>query len=196
MKYLLIALFIAVSFSSSAQKKSKLVSYEDSVKAAADIAIKAYAWDIQKEDKGTLMFLDVPYQQEHSDSIEYLSLTVAKDKSKPRPDFISIILPNNVVHENGIFVKFSKTVKKNGQWDMQMEKGDPVRIPFEDCNDKDCTARIINGYAAHDNGEKEDIFQKFLDFDHVLFLFVYPDGSHKSLSVPLFSFKEQYRKLQ
>ena len=196
MKYLLLALFIATSCSSFAQKKNKPLSRADSVNAAADLAVKAFTWDIQKEDKGTLMFLDVPYQQEHSDSIEYLSLTVAKDKSKPRPDFISIILPNNVVQENGIFVKFSKTVKKNGQWDMQMEIGDPVRIPFEDCNDKDCTARIINGYAAHDNGEKEDIFQKFLDFDHVLFLFVYPDGSHKSLSVPLFSFKEQYRKLQ
>ena len=56
---------------------------------------------------------------------------------------------------------------------MELEKGNPVRIQFEKCNNETCTARVINGYASHDNGEKEDIFQKFLDFDHVLFLFIY-----------------------
>lgn len=34
----------------------------DSIKTAADSTAKAFAWDIEKVDKGTLMFLDVPYQ--------------------------------------------------------------------------------------------------------------------------------------
>ncbi len=167
----------------------------DSLKVIADSAVKAFTWDIQKAEQGTLMFLDVPYQRNHSDSTEFLTLTVAKDKTKQRPEFISIIIPNNILQSNGIFIKFAKTVNKNGEWTMELEKGNPVRIQFETCNDETCTARVVNGFATHENGEKEDIFQKLLDFDHILFLFVYSDGSHKSVSVPLFSFKQQYKAL-
>jgi hypothetical protein len=169
---------------------------QENIKALADSAVKMFTWDIQKADKGSLMFLDVPYTRENHDSAEYLTITVAKDKSKLRPDFISIIIPNNIVKSNGIFIKFANSVKtKDGERKMEMEKGSPVRINFEKCDD-DCTARIIEGYAFHDKtNEKEDVFQKFLDFDHVLFLFIYPDGSHKSVAVPLFSFKQQYKTL-
>ena len=120
---------------------------KDSIIAAADAAVKAFTWDIQKEEKGSLMFLDVPYKRDNSDSTEVLTLTVAKDKTKQRPDFISVIVPSNVVHDNGIFIKFSKTIKENGEWKMKMEDGLPVRVLFEKCNDEYCTARIIGGYA-------------------------------------------------
>ena len=164
-------------------------------KKVVEEAVKAFTWDIQKAERGTLMFLDVPYQRDNSDSTEYLSLTVAKDKTKQRPDFISVIVPNNVVQSNGIFITFAKTVTKNGNQAMELQKAEPVRLNFENCDDETCTARVIDGYATHDNGVKEDIFQKFQTFDHVLFLFIYPDGSHKSVAVPLFSFKQQYKKL-
>jgi hypothetical protein len=167
----------------------------DSLKAAADAAIKAFTWDIEKTERGTLMFLDVAYQRDNSDSTEYLTLTVAKDKAKQRPEFISIIIPNNIVRSNGIFIKFVNSVTKNSKTAMELEKGNPIRVQFEKCDDETCTARIINGYATRDNNEKEDILQKFLDYDHVLFLFVYQDGSHKSVAVPLFSFKQQYKTL-
>jgi hypothetical protein len=168
----------------------------DSIKAEADAAVKAFTWDIEKADKGTLMSLDVAYQRDNVDSLEYLRLTVAKDKTRQRPDFISVIIPNNIVQSNGIFVTFAKTVTEDGQRTMELIKEKPVRINFERCNDETCTARIINGYASDDNGKQQDIFQKFLDFDHVLFLFIYPDGTHKSVAVPLFSFKEQYKNLE
>jgi hypothetical protein len=92
------------------------------------------------------------------------------------------------VQSNGIFIKFARTVINDGQQTMELEKGNPVRVNFERCNDETCTARIINGYAS-DEGKQQDIFQKFLDFDHVLFLFIYADGTHKSIAIPLFSFK-------
>ena len=173
---------------------------QDNLKALADSAVKSFTWDIQREDRGTLMFLDVPYLRENQDSAEYLTLTVAKDKMKDRPEFISIIIPNNIVQSNGIFLKFAKTTKtkKSPGWKTELEKGNPVRVHFERCSDEQhtCTARIIGGYATEEETKAEvDIFQKFLDFDHVLFLFIYPDGSHKSVGVPLFSFKEQYSKL-
>jgi hypothetical protein len=80
---------------------------------------------------------------------------------------------------------------------MELEKGLPVRLPFESCDDekKICTAKIVGGYATDKENQKVDIFKKFMDFDHVLFLFVYPDGSHKSVAIPLFKFKEQYAGL-
>jgi hypothetical protein len=154
-----------------------------------------FKWDIETMEKGTMMFLDVAYQQDNTDSTEFLTLTVAKDKTKDRPAFISIIIPNNIVQSNGIFISFANSVTKNGERTMELTKEKPVRIKFENCGEETCTARIVDGYASHDNVEQVDIFQKFLDFDHVLFLFIYSDGSHKSVAVPLYSFKQQYKKL-
>ncbi len=171
---------------------------QDSIKTAADAAVKMFTWDIQKADRGALMFLDVAYQRDNQDSAEYLTLTVAKDKSQKRPEFISIIIPNNIVQSNGIFIKFAKTIKtkENPGWKTELENGNPVRIHFEKCGDETCTARIIGGYVTdEETKEKVDIFQKCLDFDHIYFLFIYADGSHKSVGVPLFSFKQQYKKL-
>lgn len=170
----------------------------DKIKALADFAAKKFTWDIQKEKRGALMFLDVPYQRDNQDSSEYLSFTIAKDYSKERPEFISVIIPNNIVQANGIFIKFGKTTKPNNDigWKIDLENGNPVRVHFERCNDETCTVRIIGGYVTdEDTKEDVDIFQKFLDFDHVYFLFLYQDGSHKSVAVPLFSFKEQYKTL-
>ena len=154
-----------------------------------------FKWDIETLEKGSMMFLDVAYQRNGTDSTEFLTLTVAKDKTKERPAFISIIIPNNIVQSNGIFITFANSVTRDGARTMELTKEKPVRIKFEKCGDETCTARIIDGYGSRDSGETVDIFQKFLDFDHALFLFIYEDGSHKSVAVPLFSFKEQYKKL-
>jgi hypothetical protein len=157
------------------------------MKAVADFAVKMFTWDIQQMNSGTLMFLDVPYQRDNKESLDYLTLTVAKGKEQIRPDFISIIIPCNILISNGIFIIFG-----NGE----VEKANPIRILFESCNDEFCTARIIGGFGADEvTKEKVDIFQKFLDFEYVYFLFIYPDGIHKSVSVPLFSFKDQYRNI-
>jgi hypothetical protein len=166
----------------------------ENLKAATDSSILKFNWDIQKTEKGDLMFLDIPYSRDNQDSIEYLTLTVVKTKSKKRPDFISIIIPNNILQSNGIFIKFANSIiAKNEERTIEMEKGNPVRIDFEKCNNQDCTARIIDGYAINeDTNDRKDIFQKFLDFDFVLVLFVYPDNSHKSIIIPLSSFKKQY----
>lgn len=168
------------------------------VEAMADEAVASFTWDVEKTDKGTLLFLDVPYLKENSDKTEYLTLTVAKSKSEKRPAFISVIIPNNIVQSNGIFIAFANTVStKEGGRKIQIDNESTKRINFENCNDADCTARVIGGYLTDEKTNKKiDIFQNFLKYDHALFLFVYPDGSHKSVSVPLFSFQKQYKKLQ
>jgi hypothetical protein len=177
LKIILLLFFTINSFSQSKKSLQKM----------ADEAEKIFTWDIEKMDKGTLMFLDVPYQRENQDLIEYLTLTVAKNKSEKRPKFISMILPNNIVKSNGIFIKFGND---------KLEDAMPVRVEFESCDNETCTARIINGYIdKEDTKEKIDVFEKFLNFKHVYFLFIFPDGSHKSVAVPLYIFKRQYSKL-
>ena len=59
------------------------------------------------------MFLDVPYTREGQDSAEYLTLTVAKNKSAERPEWISVIIPSNIVQANGIFIAFANTIKSS-----------------------------------------------------------------------------------
>lgn len=169
----------------------------DSLKLLADAAVKAFTWDLQKSNKGTLMFLDVPYTREGQDSAEYLTLTVAKNKSAERPEWISVIIPGNIVQANGIFIAFANTIKTpDGLSKMEMEKKSTRRMRFESCKGETCTARMLEGYISDEKtGEPVDIFQKFLDYDHVLFLFTYPDGSHKSVAIPLFTFKQQYKDL-
>jgi len=160
---------------------------KNSVKEVAKTAEKIFTWDIEKSEKGTMMFLDVPYLREKQNTEEYLTLTVAKAKSEPRPKFISIIIPNNIVKSNGIFIKFGNE---------ELEKASPVKVEFENCSNETCTARIIGGYlSGKTSKEKIDVFQKFLIFKHVYFLFTYSDGSHKSIAVPLYSFQKQYKSL-
>lgn len=185
---LVLTIFLAAhSFSQSA----------DSLKLLADAAIKAFTWDLQKSNKGTLMFLDVPYTREGQDSAEYLTLTVAKNKSAERPEWISVIIPSNIVQSNGIFIAFANTIQTpDGLSKMELEKKSTRRIAFEGCKGETCTARILEGYLSDEKtGEPIDIFQNFLDYDHVLFLFTYADGSHKSVAIPLFTFKQQYKSL-
>ena len=174
-----------------------LAQSADSLKRLADAAIKAFTWDLQKSDKGALMFLDVPYTRDGQDSAEYLTLTVAKNKSAERPEWISVIVPSNIVQANGIFIAFANTIKTpDGMSKMELEKKSTRRIALEGCKGSTCTARILEGYLSDEKtGEPVDIFQNFLDYDQVLFLFTYADGTHKSVAVPLFTFKEQYKKL-
>lgn len=191
MKKVLLIIFALLTVSNSYSQDTS------SITEMINKAVKAFTWDIEKvKNKGTLMFLNVPYERNNTDSIEYLTLIVAKDKAKQRPNFISIIIPNNIIQTNGIFIMFARTATKNRQQPMEFEKGNLVRVNFEHCNDETCTARIINGYASGGDGKNEDIFQKFLDFDRVFFLFIYPDGSYKPVVVPLFSFQQQYKKLE
>lgn len=178
--------------------KNAFSQNQDSIKYMLESAVKMFTWDIEKAERGSLMFLDVAYQRDNQDSLEYLTLAVAKYKSQKRPAFISISLPNNILRSNGIFIQFAMTLKTAGGqgWKIALEKANPVRIHFEKCDDETCTARIVDGFAADEvTKEKIDIFQKCMDFDHIYFLFVFPDGSHKSVGVPLFSFKQQYNKL-
>jgi hypothetical protein len=162
-----------------------------------DPLVKLFTWEIERAQKGSLMFLDVPFVRDSAKTYDYISLTIAKEKTLPRPDFISISLPSNVLQSNGVFVHFANIVKdEKGNQKMELAKGNPSKVDFQVCDMKNCIARIIGGYVTDPKSNLTvDVFKKFLEYDHVLFFFVYPDGSHKSIGVPLAIFKKQYESL-
>lgn len=157
------------------------------------VVVNSFDWSIETNKKGTMMFLDIPYLKSENETEEYLTLTIAKDYSEKRPEFISVIIPNNIVHEKGISIYFSKTkLNEEHQWNIENENT-IYKLNFESCNEDFCTSRMVKGYIIDQISKEEiDIFQKLIDFDHIYFTFEYLDGSNKSVSVPLYSFKKQY----
>ncbi|QEM12289.1 hypothetical protein [Mucilaginibacter rubeus] len=191
MKPIFAFIIIVVCFVSTCDAQGKSKSLQD----IANLVQKKLTWDVQTEAKGSIMFLDVPF--DYDGAAEYLTMTVAKNKSVARPAFISVIIPSDINQANGIFITFARTVKNSaGEFNIQIEKGLTARLKFEKCDDSDCTARMVNGYANDKEGNSQiDVLKNFLNYDHVVFLFLYKNGTHKSVIVPLSSFKQQYKKL-
>ncbi|HYM21176.1 MAG TPA: hypothetical protein VEW28_09285 [Candidatus Kapabacteria bacterium] len=187
-------IFFVFAFSISSVCESYAQQSNEHIKALADSAAKSFTWDVQKVEKGALMYLDVPFQR--GDSIAYLTLTVAKMKGTDRPDVISIMVPSPAKKENGLYFMFSKTVRKDGKFGVEPDTSSASSIGFIDCNSEFCTARIKDGYIIGKTKEaKTDVFREFLKYDHVWFLYFDSTG-HQSVSVPLFSFKKQYKELE
>lgn len=164
-----------------------------------DCASSQSTWDTQQVKNGTMMFLDVPFLRKDTSKVEYVTLSVAKREDKEQPAFMSIIVPNNVDKVNGVFIEFAKTVKTNEDpsgWKLKLEN-DPIRIPFYTCQKDGCYARVTDGYVTDEESKQQvNIYNKFMNYDNILVLFIYPDGSHKSVAIPLCTFKQQYKKLQ
>ena len=169
---------------------------QENVSFTSDESLAFFKWDIERVDKDALMFLDIPYQRDSTHELEYLTLTVAIAKIKNRPDFISIIVPSNINQSNGIFLKFANRVDSGVE--IKAEESNILSIPFEtfDIKNKTCTARLYGGYIYNQNKEvKEDVFGKFLKMDYMFVLLTYPDEGHKTIIVPLTSFKKQIKTL-
>jgi hypothetical protein len=82
MKYILRVFFVLFVFLSlSCNRKS--VRTEQEWSAMLD---SIYYWDVKPELTGALMFLDVAYQTCDSCITDFLTMSVAKHKSRERPD--------------------------------------------------------------------------------------------------------------
>lgn len=169
---------------------------KNDIESQANFAVESFKWDIEKPAKGFIMFLDVPFKRENQRTLEYITLTVAKDKTKERPDFISIIVPNNILQSNGLIIAFTYRNISDKNAGILIHKERLIKIEFEKCNSQDCTARIVDCFAIdQETNNKYDTFNDFLTADQLLIILVYPDKSHKSIMIPLFSFRKQYNDL-
>jgi hypothetical protein len=167
----------------SPKEKAATISEPNEIKnAPKDIMDLNFVWDVKDFPKGRMMFLDVPYTVESK--TEYLTLTVAKETSNQRPNFISVIVPNDLSDSKIMEIVFTY---KN---DSLTQTVYPM---FENCHEDYCIFRMHNSYAVDKANNQVDVIRNFLRYDVVFFNFERKNGLKSSVSVPLFSFKEQYK---
>ncbi len=159
-------------------------------------AVEIFTWDVEPNEKGFLLFLDVKYHNEAQNQEDYLTICVAKDKGKHRPKFISFILPNFINKDEGLFLFFANRVPDNKPFDFIHDEAASIRLFFESSNEETVTARIRNGCSENGkSGITVDVFQSFLEFDFIFFMYFNVDLSPQTILIPLFSFREQYTLL-
>ena len=164
-----------------------------------------FAWDVEKSGKGSQMFLDVPYQPCDTCEVEYLTLSVAKNKTEKRPAWISIIMPCyedqpeiELAHPKfSTFLFLKKTTADSLEWNTDAHENDILGFYAGKCKNETYTYRMIDGYTTEMYGKNTiDVFRKFQEFDEVDFFINYSDGSEKVVKVPLQSFQKQYQTLE
>jgi hypothetical protein len=147
-----------------------------------------YFWDVKPELTGALMFLDVAYQTCDSCVTDFLTMSVAKHKSRERPDWIAVILPDNIIQDEGVFLFFTDSNNKENRFS--------IRVNLSEHNKDTFIVRLKDGFAFDENDQKVDILKKFQESDMVYFMIFLPDGEHKTIAFPLKFFKKQYKELE
>lgn len=152
-----------------------------------------YVWDIEPELNGAMMFLDVAYQNADTCVTDFLTMSLAKHKTRTRPDWIAVILPDNIIQDEGVFLFFDENNKTNPESD---KKNGSIRVNLAEHRDDTFVIRFKDGFATIDNNQKVDILQKLLESDRVAVMIFYPDGKHKTIAIPLKHFRKQYQELE
>ena len=177
---LLIILFAACN---SPKEKTASISEPNEIKNAPKNSLDSlFAWDVEDLPQGRMMYLDVPYTVDGK--TEHLSLTVAKEALNERPNFISIIVSNDLNDSKIMEIVF--TYKNDSLTQTVYPK-------FENCQEDYCTFRMLNAYAVDKANNQVDVIRSFLRYDVVYFNFERKNRLKSSVSVPLYSFKEQYK---
>jgi hypothetical protein len=148
-----------------------------------------YQWDIKTYEKGSLMFLDVPFNRPDNKETEYITISIAKNRFKERPENIVIMAPRIIKKGDGLFLSFSNCLSDTGKIHF---------IDFEDIqpNNKFYRAPIIDGYYTQVySSERVDIFELFKNSMILYIGWRYPNGGFKKIMLPLSSFQNQYSKL-
>lgn len=189
MQYFRSTVCILIAFLiSSCNRKS--IRTEDDWSALLD---SIYFWDVKPELTGALMFLDVAYQTCDSCVTDFLTMSVAKHKSRARPDWIAAIFPDNIIQEEGVFLFFRNSNEENNQ---SMEEEGSIWVNLSEHKKDTYIVRLKDGFALDENNEKVDILKKFQESDMVYFMIFLPDGGHKTIALPLENFKKQYLELE
>ncbi|HEY2858685.1 MAG TPA: hypothetical protein VGJ21_09735 [Terracidiphilus sp.] len=126
---------------------------------------------------------------------EYIGLDVAIDRKTKSPAYFSFLVDPRAQRDQGVFITFTKSVFKDGKWDLQPDPDGPVRIPILDCHPDYCAARVPLGVTQEGkDSRKEDLLDRFLNSSHLLVLYV-RDGKTYRTMVILSSFKKEYARV-
>jgi hypothetical protein len=155
-----------------------------------------YFWDVKPELKGAMMFLDVAYKTCDSCVTDFLTMSIAKHKSRTRPDWIAVILPDNILQEQGVFLFFKDSKDSTKSINKSQEKAMSIRVNLSEHTHDTFVVRLKDGFAIDENNQKVDILKKFKESDIVYFMIFLPDGEYKTISLPLKNFKKQYKELE
>lgn len=141
---------------------------------------------------------------------EYITIAVAIEKATRKAAFFSFHVPANANPTQGIFVIFSKTIRKSNQkeclsdevpvtcFHMQLDQEGPSRLQFDSCNaeSESCVARVEDGLVEEgEETHKMNLLEKFLSSDHLLIIYVTRDGHPMRTMVALFPFKKAYERV-
>lgn len=189
MRYFRSAFYILLVFIIFSCNRKPTVSEDDWLTVLDSI----YYWDIEPELTGAIMYLDIAYQTCDSCVTDFLTMSIAKHKSRIRPDWIAVILPDNINQEEGVFLFFRNSNEENNQ---STEEEGTIRVDLSEHRKDTYIVRLKDGYALDENNQKVDILKKFQESDMVYFMIFLPDGGHKTIALPLKNFKQQYKELE
>jgi hypothetical protein len=161
--------------------------------ASAQTASKKFNWIIQQNEAGSLMTLDVPFKRNKSKA--YLTIIISKRKGEARPDVISVMVPEPLTKSDGLYLMFARAEKRNGKTLIIRDTNMTANASFSNCNSEFCTVQINNGYLSGRSKQKAyDVLDNLMKFDEATFLY-FDKAGHETISVPLESFKKQYKEL-
>lgn len=162
----------------------------------------AFHWDVQCEQRGCMMSLDVLHgalgekkAPDPKDSRQYLSLMVAVDRMTRKPAYLAFHFPPDADQKQGFFIKFVKDELVNGQWSLKPDV-DLLKdaLGFDSCDADSCVARLREGKVDDGHGGLIDLFKQFNSADHLWLLYA-RKGQPIRTMIPLGPFKTAYKQV-
>ncbi|HEY1803807.1 MAG TPA: hypothetical protein VGG45_04955 [Terracidiphilus sp.] len=167
---------------------------------SAENPIEALAgtWDVRCSDKGCIMSTDVligdpdhPSDPKHP---EYITVSVAINRSDRKPAFFAFDLPANADREQGVLIRFTTTVKDGDSWKTVPDKGGFSQLDFNSCDENSCVARVHSQILNSDGSPGIDLLDKFQHSSHIYFIYTKKRKPYRALQA-LFPFQRAYQHL-
>lgn len=145
-------------------------------------------WKVKENEKAYMMFIDYPYQNPLK-PVDYLSLTLIKEKGHKQPVVFSISCGSMIDEKQGMSIYFAKSDSKNRN-----------KTKVSDVKLEGVTFTTINSEYLKVSFPKMkhsgvNLLEELMTNDHLFINIVGKDGNKYKIGYPLFKFKEQYQRL-
>ncbi len=145
-------------------------------------------WKVKENEKAYMMYIDYPYQNPLK-PVDYLSLTVIKEKGYKQPRVFSISCASMIDDKKGISIYFGKTDPKHKN-KIKMSSIELKGMKFTDVNNEYLKISFPNMKRSEVN-----LFEELMNNDHLFIDITGKDGTQYEVGYPLFKFQEQYNNL-